>query len=275
MATRSGVTVSTGLVLRYIGDTIVLKDSGAVTDTAFTNVRAIEQVTLANGVNWVTLGENAEAAAESANATTSSLGTTGGTLIVDGSLSSGVLTLDASAMSGPGKLQAKGGSANDAITGGGGADTLNGGGGADTIVGGAGDDVLTGGVGADMLTGGLGSDNFVFLYNSQDSLAAAFDTLADFTSGSDHIKIGHIVAAADLGAVSGVGTGSLATDLALLLTTSNLHANGAAQVTLTGASGDAGTYVVINNATAGFSATTDNVVKLLGAPTLTGTDFIT
>ena len=34
-------------------------------------------------------------------------------------------------------------------------------------------------------------------------------------------------------------------------------------------------YAVINNATAGYSAAADNVVKLIGVPTLTNGDFIT
>ena len=43
---------------------------------------------------------------------------------------------------------------------------------------------------------------------------------------------------------------------------------------MTGAAADAGTYLVIDNGTGGYSATADNVVRLLGVPTLATTDFI-
>ena len=64
------------------------------------------------------------------------------------------------------------------------ANNITGGIGADVLSGAAGDDVLTGGAGADRLVGGIGADTFVL-----DSLVG-FDTIADFVSGTDHLRIG-------------------------------------------------------------------------------------
>jgi Ca2+-binding RTX toxin-like protein len=154
------------------------------------------------------------------------------------------------------------------------ANTIVGGAGADTLNGGIGDDVLDGGANADTIVGGLGSDTMVFLYTSTNSLAAARDTITDFISGVDKLKIGHAINAADFSSLAGAATGNLANDLSAVLTTLNLHAKGVATVKLTGAGADAGTYAVINDATAGYSATTDNVVKLLGAPSLLSSDLV-
>jgi Ca2+-binding RTX toxin-like protein len=73
------------------------------------------------------------------------------------------------------------------ITGGAAADTLTGGGGVDTISGGAGADSITGGGGADTVTGGAGADDFIFALT--DSTNAATDTITDFVSGSDEVRI--------------------------------------------------------------------------------------
>ncbi len=71
------------------------------------------------------------------------------------------------------------------IRGGAGNDTLFGGNNADTIAGGGGADNITGGGGADVLTGGDGADNFVV----EGSLGTARDTITDFASGSDKLKV--------------------------------------------------------------------------------------
>jgi Ca2+-binding RTX toxin-like protein len=90
-----------------------------------------------------------------------------------------------------------GGAAVDTLTGGGGADTIKGNGGADVITGGAGidtieggdgADVITGGTGADLITGGAGNDDFVVAL-SGDSTQAKTDTISDFTTGADELRI--------------------------------------------------------------------------------------
>ena len=145
-----------------------------------------------------------------------------------------------------------------------------------TIDGGAGNDTITAGHGNDTITGGAGNDGFVFT-NLANSLAANFDTITDFTSGTDHFTLGHAVtlagAALDIEQFGANGTGNLAADIAAVLNSaSHLVANGAAQVTITGGT-DAGSYAVLGDAVAGFNAATDGVVKLANAATLHVSDF--
>src|SRR6266478_2079189 len=77
---------------------------------------------------------------------------------------------------------------NDIIYGGSGNDTIYGGSGSDTINGNNGNDTVIGGFGADLLTGGNGNDRFVYL-SVADSHAGQFDTITDFSSGSDKINL--------------------------------------------------------------------------------------
>lgn len=81
-----------------------------------------------------------------------------------------------------------GGSGNDTIKGNDGDDTIYGGSGNDTINGNNGNDTIIGGFGADQLTGSHGSDRFVYLF-AADSSAGQFDTITDFTSGTDKIDL--------------------------------------------------------------------------------------
>lgn len=81
-----------------------------------------------------------------------------------------------------------GGSGNDTIKGNDGDDAIYGGSGNDTINGNNGSDTITGGFGADQLTGSNGNDHFVYLFVA-DSNANQFDTVTDFTSGSDKIDL--------------------------------------------------------------------------------------
>ncbi len=76
----------------------------------------------------------------------------------------------------------------DYISGAGGADQLTGNGGNDTILGGDGNDVITGGAGVDSLTGDAGADTFVFA-NVSDSTGASADSITDFTTTVDKVRI--------------------------------------------------------------------------------------
>lgn len=69
-------------------------------------------------------------------------------------------------------------------------DTITGTAIADTIDGKAGKDTITGGKGADALTGGTEADTFVFAAGDSGTTTATADTIADFVSGTDKIKIG-------------------------------------------------------------------------------------
>ena len=90
-----------------------------------------------------------------------------------------------------------GGSGNDIIEGNGSDDTIHGGSGSDTINGNDGNDTIIGGYGGDQLTGSKGDDTFVYL-SANDSNSTQFDTIADFTSGTDKINLAALGALAFL-----------------------------------------------------------------------------
>jgi RNA polymerase sigma factor (sigma-70 family) len=90
-----------------------------------------------------------------------------------------------------------GGSGNDTNKGNGGDDTIYGGSGGDTINGHNGNDTIIGGYGGDELTGSNGDDIFVYL-SAIDSNSTQFDTIIDFTSGTDKINLAALGALAFL-----------------------------------------------------------------------------
>ncbi|MEW5728769.1 MAG: tandem-95 repeat protein, partial [Pseudomonadota bacterium] len=73
------------------------------------------------------------------------------------------------------------------LTGTAGADVLSGLAGNDRLSGGAEADTLIGGTGIDALTGGSGGDTFVFAAGDSNYANSAYDTITDFTIGSDKI----------------------------------------------------------------------------------------
>ncbi|MEI3650784.1 MAG: bluetail domain-containing putative surface protein [Dolichospermum lemmermannii FEM_B0920] len=140
-------------------------------------------------------------------------------------------------------------------------DTLNGGADDDNLYGGYGNDILTGGLGKDALTGGLGTDRFDYR-NLADSVLNSFDVITDFnaTAGNDLF----LVATARTGFSNAGSVATLDTNgIAVKLTTATFTANAAAQFSF-----GSRTFVAINDATAGFSATTDAIIEVTG---LTGT----
>lgn len=153
---------------------------------------------------------------------------------------------------------------------------IYGGSGDDTLIGGAGSDHIYGGLGADTLTGGGGAD--VFMYNSaEESTSINFDTLTDFTLGTDSLKI----AGQTLGAYSSVRGGPLsAVDF-----DSDLQAAVGGQLTrghavlFTATTGDYAdqTFLVFeNNGVAGYQAGGDFVfhVPVTPIPTAGLADFL-
>jgi VCBS repeat-containing protein len=90
-----------------------------------------------------------------------------------------------------------GGSGNDIIEGNGSDETIHGGSGSDTINGNNGNDTIIGGYGGDQLTGSNGDDSFGYL-SAIDSNSIRFDTIIDFTSGTDKINLAALGALAFL-----------------------------------------------------------------------------
>jgi uncharacterized protein len=145
----------------------------------------------------------------------------------------------------------------DYLDGGNGQDTLIGGSGNDTLLGGNGQDLLIGGLGADQLTGGLGNDTFRYT-NLNESLLTGFDRITDLRIGSDRIDAPNAVSAVNLTQLSSVLSLSEA-DISAVLTTSDFTANGAATFTF-----GSRTFLALNNAIAGFSATDDAIIEITG-----------
>ncbi|CAK0756706.1 hypothetical protein CCP4SC76_2820001 [Gammaproteobacteria bacterium] len=152
---------------------------------------------------------------------------------------------------------------------------VNGTGKADVLTGGTAADKLDGGAGGDTLTGNAGADQFIYSALSNSLAGTGYDIISGFTAGTDKIALQTAVGTLSQGGTfTAVGTGALGTDIGTALTAGGLTiaANNAAIVTVTGTG--AGTYLVINDGTAGFSATTDAVIMLSGlSGTMSVADF--
>ncbi|GCL43050.1 hypothetical protein NIES80_27610 [Dolichospermum planctonicum] len=164
-------------------------------------------------------------------------------------------------LTGAGAINGTGNAANNVITGNGANNTLDGG---------AGNDILTGGLGKDTLTGRLGVDRFDYRTLANSALGI-FDVITDFnaTTGNDLFVV--TTARSGFNNVTTPVATLDATGIAARLTNTVFAANFAAQFTF-----GSRTFVAINDATAGFSATTDAIIEVTG---LTGTlgpsNFIT
>ena len=146
---------------------------------------------------------------------------------------------------------------NDVLSGNGGDDTLFGGDGSDALLGGSGDDLLIGGGGNDSLAGGAGADTFRYTALS-DAFLFAYDRINDLDIGVDTIDGPNAVSATN---VQNLGAVASLTETAIqsLLTSASLGTNGAATFT----SGSS-TFLTLNDAVAGFSASTDAVINITG-----------
>jgi methionine-rich copper-binding protein CopC len=162
----------------------------------------------------------------------------------------------------------------DNLTGTASSDIINGLAGNDTLNGGAGNDSLDGGNDKDFLTGGTGADTFIFQFGQ--SSVSASDRVTDFAICSDKIDLltqGGV--AMNPPCLFSRAANSAATTLQNVVTQVFTDANGglagnqalginsAALVVATTCS-IAGTYLVINDGTAGFQASNDLVINLTG-----------
>jgi hypothetical protein len=192
----------------------------------------------------------------------------GGTDLVQSSISYSLVgrpNIENLTLTGATAINGTGNAANNVITG----NTGN-----NIISGGLGNDTINGGAGADSLIGGSGNDVFVFRFGQ--SSASTPDRITDFAFGTDKI---------DLLTQAGLATAaptsfSRATDSTAATLTSavtsvfadadgalagsqTLGLNSAALVVATNAA-IAGTYLVVNDGTAGFQTANDLVVNLTG-----------
>lgn len=135
-------------------------------------------------------------------------------------------------------------------------DMLSGGAGNDTLRGGEGADTLVGGIGADVLTGGAHADTFAYLSRAEAGMGANRDVIGDFQSGLDLLDLSALDANENLAGdqafvfIGGAGFGGVAGQLRYAAGTGVL-------------SGD-----VNGDGVADFQ------IQLMGAPALSGTDFL-
>ena len=160
-------------------------------------------------------------------------------------------------LTGTAAINGTGNAGNNVITGNGANNILNGG---------AGNDILTGGLGKDTLTGGLGVDRFDYRTLTH-SVLSIFDVITDFNANPGNDLF--LVSTARTGGFSNAGTvaGLDVLRIANKLNNTTFKANSAAQFSF-GSPFGSRTFVAINDATAGFSATTDAIIEVTG---LTGT----
>ncbi|MFC7517200.1 DUF4214 domain-containing protein [Herbaspirillum sp. GCM10030257] len=149
-------------------------------------------------------------------------------------------------------------------------DTITGTAIADTIDGKAGKDTITGGKGADALTGGADADTFVFAAGDSGTTTATADTIADFVSGTDKIKIGLAGTVANYTEVDGAAVATLAAavtaaDAAFAGSATNLQFYAVFDLNGTGAGA---LLVDLNDDNA-----TDLVIQLTGVGTAAGFNY--
>jgi hypothetical protein len=153
-------------------------------------------------------------------------------------------------------------------------ETLTGDSGNNALNGLGGNDSLNGGAGIDSLTGGAGNDVFVFQFGQ--SIQSGIDRITDFAIGADKIDLLTAAGAAlptptAFSRAANSATAALNTVVNSVFTDANgaiannqaLAINSAALVVAT-AAGISGTYLVVNDGTAGYQSTTDLVVNLTG-----------
>ena len=155
-----------------------------------------------------------------------------------------------------------------------GNDSLEGGSGNDSLVGGEDNDSLNGDAGIDTLTGGSGADTFIFRFGQ--SLVTANDLVTDFTTSTDKIDLLTPGGAAMNAPTKFTrATDSTVTSLSTLATQVFTDVDGAtagnqafginsAALVRINSGAIAGTYLFVNDSTAGFQSNSDLLVNLSG-----------
>ncbi len=123
------------------------------------------------------------------------------------------------------------------------------------ITGNSGNNILNGGAGKDTLTGSGGNDRFGYTTLS-DSLLSNYDVITEYNNG-DQIDASIGVIAATL--TNSVGTVANLNALSTVLTNSVFTANIAKAFKVTGIGG---TFIALNDTSAGFNAATDSIIFL-------------
>jgi Ca2+-binding RTX toxin-like protein len=152
------------------------------------------------------------------------------------------------------------------------SDIINGLAGDDTLNGGAGNDFLNGGNGKDILIGGTGANTFIFQFGQSSVFAS--DHISNFAIGTDKIDLltqGGM--AMNPPSLFSRAANSAATTLQNVVTQVFTDANGelagnqalginSAALVVATAGSEAGTYLIINDGTAGFQASNDLAINL-------------
>ena len=165
------------------------------------------------------------------------------------------------------------GSATINGTGNAGANRLTGNSGSNALNGGGGADILNGGAGSDTLTGGADADRFVVRFGQ--STASVRDRITDFLIGTDRISL---LTTGGVGMVPTALTQAAATTTTSINTLVNnafadanraLAGNqplglNAATIVVATSGGLKGTYLVVNDAVAGYQSANDLVLNITG-----------
>ena len=274
-------TGSIAVTLDIAGQTEGFKVIGSSASDTITGTAAVDNILAGAGddtivgfagADTVDGGDGTDTITLAATSTTLNAATDAQLVKVEAITASAAVTVNLSLQSE--RIDVTGSGSADTITGSKLGSLLSGGAGVDTITGGVGADTITGGAGADSLSGGATGIN-TFVYSSfADSVAATFDTIADFKA-TDLFKIGHVVASTDYKTATISTSSALATDLAdtAKVAADKFVANGATLVTISAGTA-AGRYLVIGDGTGGFNASNDAVIKLTGTAAVANTNFI-
>lgn len=201
--TDAGIaTVAVRVTVDDVAQTIAAAGTGATNDVVITNADATAEI------DSITLLDAAVPTAALADGATDQVGTITLTLGAAWAQASDTLVVNASDINDDDRDDADADTTVDNtdtqdvvinaaaanykvnITGSQVVDTITGTNLADTIDGQAGNDVITGGLGSDVLTGGAGADTFVYTAVAQsDGNATSTDTIADFVTGSDKVRL--------------------------------------------------------------------------------------